>query len=230
MIPKIIHYCWFGKNPIPDRYKEWMKSWKKYCPDYEIVEWNESNYDVHKNAYMAEAYEAKKWGFVPDYARLDILYEHGGIYLDTDVEVVRSFDPLLNQQAFIGFEGDSYVNVGSGMGTISNNPTILDMRNDYDNRHFRREDGTIDVTASPVYQTNILKSMGLETTGLFQKLTGINVYPRSFFCPLSAYGKCAIKYKESFSIHHFDASWVDKKQKELWLSCKEIYYAFEYDE
>ena len=93
-IPKIIHYCWFGKNSIPDKYKNWMESWKKYCPDYEIIEWNESNYDIKKNKYMRQAYESQKWGFVPDYARIDIINTYGGIYLDTDVELIKNMDDL----------------------------------------------------------------------------------------------------------------------------------------
>ena len=94
MIPKMIHYCWFGGNPLPDEVKKYMETWKKYCPDYEIKEWNERNFDVNQNQYCSEAYEAKKWAFVSDYARLKILYEHGGIYMDTDVEVCKPLDHL----------------------------------------------------------------------------------------------------------------------------------------
>lgn len=103
-IPKIIHYCWIGKSEKPESVEYCIESWKKYCPDYKIIEWNENNYDFIKNEYMKEAYDSKKWGFVPDYARLDIIYNYGGIYLDTDVEIIKSFDALLNQEAFIGFE------------------------------------------------------------------------------------------------------------------------------
>ena len=105
VIPKVIHYCWFGGGKIPEQNKIWMSSWKKYCPDYEIIEWNESNYGISKNQYMKEAYENKKWGFVPDYARLDIIYQYGGIYLDTDVEIIKNLDELLYQDAFVGIDG-----------------------------------------------------------------------------------------------------------------------------
>lgn len=122
VIPKVIHYCWFGRNPIPEHYKRWMESWHTYCPDYEIREWNEDNYDITKNQYMYEAYQHKKWGFVPDYARLDIIYEHGGIYLDTDVELVGNLDDLRYQMGFAGFERPGLINqsgagVWSGQGT-----------------------------------------------------------------------------------------------------------------
>ena len=103
MIPKIIHYCWFGGAELPEKDRKCIESWKKFCPDYQIIEWNENNYDVTKNTYMYQAYQAKKWGFVPDYARLDIIYQHGGIYLDTDVELVKNLDSLLENDAFMGF-------------------------------------------------------------------------------------------------------------------------------
>ena len=102
MIPKKIHYCWFGGNPLPELAIRCIESWKKYCPDYEIIRWDESNYDVTKNKYMYQAYENKRWGFVPDYARLDIIYNYGGIYLDTDVELLNSLDDLLDQKCFLG--------------------------------------------------------------------------------------------------------------------------------
>ena len=104
MIPKKIHYCWVGGNSKPPLVKKCIQSWKKYCPDYEIIEWNESNYDISKNIYMKQAYEAKKWAFVTDYMRLDIIYEHGGIYLDTDVELIKNIDDLLSNEAFAGIE------------------------------------------------------------------------------------------------------------------------------
>ena len=117
MIPKIIHYCWFGGTEIPEADQKCMASWRKYCPDYTIMRWDESNYDYTKNQYMREAYEAKKWGFVPDFARLDIVYTYGGIYLDTDVEIIRNIDDLLVNSAYMGFEsGGAAVNPGLGFG------------------------------------------------------------------------------------------------------------------
>ena len=109
MIPKVIHYCWFGKNPLPDDAKKCIESWKKYCPDYEIIEWNESNYDITKNKYMESAYKEKKWAFVSDYARVDVIYQYGGIYLDTDVEVKKSFNDLLDNDSIWGFEEKNFI-------------------------------------------------------------------------------------------------------------------------
>ena len=127
MIPKIIHYCWFGGNEIPENDKKCIESWKKYCPDYKIIRWDESNYDYKKNSYMREAYEAKKWGFVPDYARLDIIYNYGGIYLDTDVELLKSLDEILDCEGFFGFESENLVNLGLGFGAVKGNEIIRDM-------------------------------------------------------------------------------------------------------
>lgn len=116
MIPKIIHYCWFGGGELPQMQKKCIESWKKFCPDYEIKEWNESNYDVHKVPYISEAYDAGKMAFVSDYARLDIIYKHGGIYLDTDVEIIKSLEPLLEHTCFLGAERDGIVATGLGFG------------------------------------------------------------------------------------------------------------------
>ena len=212
-IPKVIHYCWFGRAPLPSRYKEWMKSWKKFCPDYEVVEWNEDNYDVYSNSYMAEAYEARKWGFVPDYARLDIIYRYGGIYLDTDVELVRNLDPLLHQKAFMGFEGD-YVALGLGFGAIAKHHALKGMRDDYDGKHFRTEDGTLNLVASPVHQTKWLKRKGLIADNTFQTVEDINIYPKSYFSPMNICTKRIVETRHTFSIHHFDGSWLNDEEKE----------------
>ena len=136
MIPKVIHYCWFGKNPEPDDVKQCIASWHKYLPDYEIKRWDESNYDVHKNQYMSDAYKEKKWAFVSDYCRIDVIYQYGGIYLDTDVEVIKSFDPLLSEEMFCGFESrdplmfkkgaiiEQSVNFGLGFGSVSGHKVL----------------------------------------------------------------------------------------------------------
>lgn len=148
-IPKIIHYCWFGGKKMPDCNRRMIEGWKRLCPDFEIKEWNESNYDIRKNTYMREAYEAHKWGFVPDYARADIVYEHGGIYLDTDVELLKSLDDLLNQPAFCGFENMSHVNLGQGFGAIPKHPIIKAVRDFYEGKHFLRSDQSYNMIPSP---------------------------------------------------------------------------------
>lgn len=213
-IPKVIHYCWFGKNPLPERYKEWMKSWKKYCPDYEIMEWNESNYDFTKNKYMKQAYDAKKWGFVPDYARLDIIYEHGGIYLDTDVELIRSLDDLLYQEGFCGFQDDLRVGFGLGFGAIKSLNIIRELRDTYDYIPFIQKDGTLNLKASPDYQTEFLKGQGLRKNGAFQEIEQLKIYPPTFLCGIMGNGNKTIVTENTFSLHHFDGSWLTSEEKE----------------
>lgn len=218
LIPKVIHYCWFGGNPIPEKYKYWMKTWKKYCPDYEIVEWNESNYDYKKNEYMYEAYKAKKWGFVSDYARLDIIYEHGGIYLDTDVELVKNLDDLLYQKAFAAKQNDSWVATGLGFGGIEKFPLFGIWKDDYTNRKFKKSDGSYNETPCPVIQTDTLKSLGFQNGLEYQVFHELTIYPAPV---LGGYvhstdksdSKVLLKNENIFSIHHYDGSWVDSKDK-----------------
>src|SRR5687768_11691675 len=131
-IPKKIHYCWFGGNPLTPLAKDCIESWKKYCPDYEIVEWNEKNVDIDSSPFMKAAYDNKKWAFVSDYARYKIIYENGGIYLDVDVEVIKSLDDLLEYGAYMGFEGNEYVNSGLGFGAMAGDETLKDILNVYD--------------------------------------------------------------------------------------------------
>ena len=213
-IPKVIHYCWFGKNPIPDKYKEWMKSWKKYCPDYEIVEWNESNYDITKNSYMYEAYQCGKWGFVPDYARLDIIYNHGGIYMDTDVELVQNLDDLLYQDAYFGFEREESIALGLGFGAIKGSGIIKKLRDDYETRHFLLKDGTMDLTASPILQTECFRQEGILINGEYQRKQGFTIYPEKVLSGKSPYSRRVRILACTKSIHHYEATWTDDEFKE----------------
>ena len=213
MIPKIIHYCWVGDAPKPKSVLYCIESWKKYCPDYEIREWNESNYDFKKNEYMKQAYETKKWGFVPDYARLDIIYEQGGIYLDTDVEMVRSFDELLLNDSFFGFEDtgeDSYfVACGLGFGATPKNPLIKNLRDYYDEVDFLNSDGTLNLMPAPRHNTPIFEKYGVKMNNTLQKIERNVFYPAEYFCPkIFKTGKLKLTIN-TFSIHHFSASWMD---------------------
>lgn len=216
MIPKKIHYCWIGGNPLPKSAKKCIASWKKYCPDYEIIEWNESNYDFTKNQYMREALEAKKWGFVPDYARLDIIYKHGGIYLDTDVEIIKSFDSLLENKGFAGFESKEYVALGLGFGAEAGNPVIKALLDSYDDLHFINKDGSLNMVPSPQLNTVTLANIGLVRNGEKQLINdSFTIFPPEYFCPKSFYDGVIRRTKKTYSIHHFDASWFDNdKQKE----------------
>lgn len=214
-IPKIIHYCWVGGNPKPQSVLYCIESWKRCCPDYEIREWNETNYDFTKNEYMRQAYEAKKWGFVPDYARLDIVYEHGGIYLDTDVEMVCSFDHLLESECFFGFEdtgdGEYYVNCGHGFGAEPHHGVVKLARDLYD--HLTFDGDAVNPVASPYYTTQALRQLGLVQENRDQTLPGVQVYASDVLCPKNFRTGKLHQTSRTVSIHHFTASWVDEKLK-----------------
>ena len=136
MIPKVIHYCWFGKGKYPKIVKQCISSWERYCPDYQLKLWNEENYDINQCDFLKEAYSSKNWAFVSDYARLDIIYHEGGIYLDTDVELVKSLDDLLAYDCFLASDGSAGINTGLGFGAVRNHPTIKSMLDKYENKHF----------------------------------------------------------------------------------------------
>ena len=220
MIPKKIHYCWFGGAPKSKLAKKCIKSWKKKCPDYEIIEWNESNYDVTKIPFMKEAYDAKKWGFVPDYARLDIIYNNGGIYLDTDVEIVKSLDDLLATNGFAGYETEEFVALGLGFGAEKHNPVIKSMMKAYEDRHFLLEDGTYDMTPSPRIDTPTLRSIGFDINGEFSRTDSFTLLSKDYLCPLD-YNLCMHNTENTHTIHWFAASWeseefqasLDRKRK-----------------
>lgn len=214
MIPKIIHYFWFGKKPIPMEHVRYIESWKKYCPDYEIKLWNEENYDIHKNQYMEQAYKAGKYGFVPDYARLDIINQYGGFYLDTDVELLKSLDGLRGFSAVMGFERyENLVRVatGQGFGAEKGNLAIKEMMEIYRYRNFIKRDGTYNLQASTGLATNFLRRRGLEINGKQQEVMGITILPEDYFCPLkySSAGNRLIITDNTYSIHHFAASWKE---------------------
>ena len=208
-IPKIIHYCWIGGKSIPEHNKKIMESWKKFCPDYKIKEWNESNYDFTKNRYMREAFENKQWAFAPDYARLDIIYEYGGIYLDVDVELVKSLDDLLNLKGFAGFESETFCAFGLGFGAIPKLPIIKGLRDYYEGLSFVKEDGTFNKIPSPQYQTNYLVKKGLIPNNTKQEIDGLTIFPMEYFCPKDFFSGEISLTKNTYSIHHFDASWLD---------------------
>lgn len=224
MIPKTIHYCWFGGNTMPELAKKCIASWKKYCPDYEIIEWNETNYDVNKCVYMKEAYQAQKWGFVPDYARFDIIYHHGGIYLDTDVELLQSIDDFLKNAAFMGFEDEDHVNPGLIIGGEKGNKAFESIMYWYETNHFINESGEMNLTASPVIVSSILEKMGLCKEQSMQLLNGIlTIYPKDYFCPMDYYTGDMKITQNTVSIHHYYASWLTPNQKR-WIQLRRGLY------
>ena len=222
MIPKIIHYCWFGGNKLPESAIRCIESWKKFCPDYKIIEWNESNYNVRKNKYMSDAYDKKKWAFVSDYARVDVVYEHGGIYMDTDVELLKPLDAFLNNEIYCGWESrdmmqdgkgmENSVNFGLGFGAEKESKILKDILELYEDISFINQDGSLNLMACPHYQTMILKKYGIDDSKrTYQKINGIVVYPERYFSPKSLQtGELTIT-EDTVSIHHFSMSWVDKK-------------------
>lgn len=210
MIPKKIHYCWFGGNPIPEKDQKCIDSWKKFCPDYEIIKWDESNYDLTKNQYMQDAYNEKKWGFVPDYARLDIIYNHGGIYLDTDVEIIKSFDDLLDNEAFMGIEDNNAIAPGLAFGAECHHEGIKLLRDMYDNISFYKKDGTLNLTPSPTLATKLLKENGAVISSEKQTVLGITIYPTEYFAPMNYSTGFLNCTDNTHSIHWYNMSWVDE--------------------
>lgn len=214
-IPKIIHYCWFGKRQIPDELKVYMESWKKYCPDYKIIRWDENNCDITKNRYAEDAYKAGKWGFVSDFVRLDVLYKYGGIYMDTDVELLKPLDELLYDSMFCGFEISQYISSGLLLGAAERHDAIKKMADVYTELSFYNEDGTMNLTPCPAYQTEVLKGFGIELNGRTQKKRGIAVYAKEFFSPYTVtFQHPNLITDNTFSIHHYSASWQTKEQRE----------------
>ena len=212
-IPKKIHYCWFGGNPKPELALKCIKSWKKYCPDYEIICWNEDNFDLTQNAYMQEAYAAKKWAFVSDYARLKVIYDHGGIYLDTDVELIQPLDSLLSHSGYMGFDEKGIVASGLGFGAEKGNAVVGEFLRDYEDIHFALPDGGYDLTPCPDRNTGTLQRLGMDMTKTSGTFMDMVFYPAEYFCPMDySTGKKTIT-KNTVSIHHYCASWTSSVTK-----------------
>ena len=222
MIPKIIHYCWFGGNPLPEMGQKCIASWKKYFPNYEIKEWNESNYNIHKIPYINEAYNAKKYAFVSDYVRFDILYKYGGIYFDTDVEVIRPFDTILQNGGFMGIEGCSTVAAGLGIGCNAGLGIVYQILGFYENLYFINADGSYNLHTVVEYVTEILKRNGFIEKNEIQILDGLTIYPAEYFAPKSNLtGELTIT-SNTYSIHHYDASWVPENERWYYKTKRKI--------
>lgn len=215
-IPKTIHYCWFGGQPKPKLAQKCIRSWKKYCPDYEIVEWNENNFDVTQNLYCRQAYEAKKWAFVTDYARLKILYEYGGIYFDTDVELLRKIDDLLIHSCFMGIEKSNrvvQVATGLGMGAEKGHPLVKKLLEDYQSISFYKEDGGMDMTTCTTRNAVILKKYGYEEKDCIQKIADAVIYSSEYFSPIMMENGFMYKTRNTYSIHHYSLSWTSPEKQ-----------------
>lgn len=222
-IPKVIHYCWFGGNPLPELAKKCIASWEKFCPDYEIKEWNESNFDIHCCAYVKEAYEEKKWAFVSDYARFWILYHEGGLYFDTDVEIIAPLDELVSRGSFMGCEFlveqnnsvKNMVNPGLGLAAAPGLGLYKEIIDFYNHHHFYYEDGSLNKTTVVEYTTEILKKHGLVLKNEIMQVEGMYIYPPEYFCPKNyVTGEIHIT-SNTKTIHHYSASWHSKEEQFL---------------
>lgn len=204
-IPSVIHYCWFGKKNMPEEYKKYINSWKIKCPEYKIVRWDESNYDVRKNEYVSKAYDDGKWAFVSDYARLDIIYNYGGIYLDTDVELIKNLNELRKFHSFFGFESEIYIGTGLGFGAEKKNIMVGELLRTYD----KLEPGTY-IPCTQI-QTDDMVKKGLARNNTFQFLKYGNavILPTEFLCPMDYKYRNLNIDEKTYSIHHYSASWID---------------------
>lgn len=223
MIPKVIHYCWFGRNPLPQLALKCIESWKKYFPDYEIKEWNEDNFDVNLIPYTQEAYEAKKYAFVSDYARFWILYHYGGLYFDTDVEVIKNMDSIIARGPFMGCEKLDInnngiivssdhglgVNPGLGLGADPGLSIYKDMLELYSSLHFIDANGNMNIKTIVSYISELLFTKGLKRVNDFECFEGIYFYSSEYFAPKN-YNTGELNLTEkTVSIHHYMASWAN---------------------
>ena len=218
MIPKIIHYCWFGGKEKPEDVLKMIASWKKHCPDYEIKEWNETNFDIHLNRYTEEAYQQKKWAFVSDVARLWALVHEGGIYMDTDVEVIRPLDKLLANKAFIGFEGTQWIGTNL-MGAEPHNTFLQAFLEDYNRRNFTNPDGTLNQTTNVEEITSrFMAQYNLVRNGKQQEAGNFTIYPTDYFSPYDYINGKVRTTANTYSIHWFSQSWIQRSKWKTRLS------------
>ena len=213
MIPKIIHYCWFGRNPLPKMAVKCIASWRKYLPDYEIKEWNEDIFDVNITSYTQEAYSAGKYAFVSDYARFWILYQYGGIYFDTDVEVIKPFDPIISKGAFMGREAGTSGKVAPGLGLAvePGHPLYKTFLDVYDKIHFVNKDGQLNLRTIVDIATDVLMMKGLILNDIVQEVSNVTIYPSCYFCPMDSTTGIVDITDDTFSIHWYNCSWIDHR-------------------
>ena len=238
---KVIHYCWFGRNALPESARKCIESWKKYCPDYEIVQWNEDNFDCTSCDYIKEAYEHKRWAFVSDYARFWILYNYGGLYFDTDVELIRPIDDLVERGPFMGLERDMdfqscikkdgvddlYVNPGLGLRADSGLKLYAEILDEYKDRHFIDASGKEDITTVVQIVSKILERHTVEVIDeITLKIGELYIYRKDVFCPMDyRTGKLTVTDRTR-SIHHYTASWMtadELRNQEIFIEAKAKY-------
>lgn len=209
MIPKIIHYCWFGRGEKPALAKKCISSWKKTCPDYKIIEWNEDNFDISMHPYLKFCYENKKWAFLSDMARLIIVEKEGGIYFDTDVELLKPIDEFLKYKAFYGFENSNHIATGLGFGAEAHDPTIKAMVEQYNHLEVD-EKGEYPLINCPVLNTEALLQFGLVLNGTRQNVHGAEILPIDFLNPYESNTGRLNKTENTISVHWYSKSWMNK--------------------
>lgn len=215
MIPKIIHYCWFGRGEMPGLVKKCINSWQLYLPEYKLQLWNEDNFDLRMYPYAREAYKERKFAFVSDVCRLYALKEYGGVYLDTDVEILKPIDNFLGKhKAFSGFEDNNYLTTGM-MASVKNGEWVTDLLSLYNNKSFYLSDGSLDLTPNPETITNFMKDKGIIVDNSYQEIDGYCAfYSSEYFCPKS-WKTLEINITiNTYCIHHFAGSWLPSKRKQ----------------
>lgn len=233
-IPKVVHYCWFGGNPLPELAEKCLASWRKFLPDYEIREWNERNFDVNMSIYTQEAYRLKKYAYVSDYARFWILYHFGGIYFDTDVEVIRPIDDIVARGSFAGFEGQPIqptdnlhgrMAAGLGMGAPKGHPFFKQMTDHYDRIHYVKWNGkTTGVVIHHTSQYLDYENKQVLDGGIVS-VSNLLIYPPEYFCPYNYFTEETNITENTRTIHHYMTSWqnTQSRWKKLWLRIRYIY-------
>lgn len=210
MIPKIIHYCWFGHGEKPRLAQKCISSWQEQCPDFEIIEWNEENFEIDKYPYAKFCYENKKWAFLSDFVRLEVICQYGGVYFDTDVELVKPLDELLEYEAFFGFEDDKHVATGLGFGAVPGHITVKNMRQQYMNME-TDEKGEYLLVTCPALNTEAVLPLGVQLNGKVQVVEDAIFLPREYLNPYDDPTGKLRKTQNTIAIHWYAKSWLDKK-------------------
>ena len=217
MIPRIIHYCWFGRGPMPELALKCIESWHRFMPDYEYKLWNEDNFNITSVPYVKEAYESRKYAFVTDYVRLYALYTEGGVYMDTDVEVLKPYDDLLSLPGFTGYEGSKYLPPVTGtMASEAGNEWVKEQLDSYTDAHFIMPDGSLDMTTNTTRISNIMKRGGFVSKGEKQVYKDMHIFPVEYFCPRQTSGE-ELFTENTYCDHHFMGSWGNATKKSILL-------------
>ena len=223
LIPKKIHYCWFGKKEMPQFLCSCSNSWREKCPDYEIIEWNEDNYDINRHEFTKEAYTNGKYGFVTDVARLDILYENGGIYLDTDVTLLKNLDNCLYQEGFIGTEKWGNINSGGGCGFMKEQAMLKKLIDYRENFQFMMSDGSLNIETNGVYESKPFLDAGFRPDNTLQEIEGVTIYPSYVNHPYD-YMSCETHLRNAtMSVHHFFGGWMEEEDRKNRRKTQEEY-------